>query len=95
MPPPRFWGPYLCKITVWEESLFFSGHIFNKITEIFELVFGAISLQTHDLGEILKIYLTGHFFACLLGIFMNTYHEYRDLWLFYYLFIMSVYDSLV
>ena len=47
----------------WQgEITFFLGHFFYKITEIFNSILLAISLQTHPLGEIFKIHLTGHFF---------------------------------
>ena len=42
------------------KSIFLGGHFSEKNTEIFQSNFAAISLQTHPLGEILKIYLTGH-----------------------------------
>ena len=42
------------------KSIFLVGHFFEKNTEIFQSNFVAISLQTHPLGEILKIYRTGH-----------------------------------
>ena len=61
-PPSTFWSHFFTK-SPSRRNHFFLKPFFYKITEIPHPIFGAIFLQTHPLGPIYKIDLTGHFFT--------------------------------